>query len=138
MRILYVGLDAVEEFQAVHHGHHHVADHEVVAWKNAKLLLDKITQLLDFRRLDVGSEKLYKSHGDMVSLVQQLVQGFNYYSENRNIHTNLRIVQFCSYGLFYVSGEHFPSGAMMRDRGVFRSWLILVKNLIFFSSISYC
>ena len=62
-----------------------------VAWKNAKLLLDEITQLLDFRRLDVGSEKLYKSHGDMVSLVQQLVQGFNYYSENRNIHTNLRI-----------------------------------------------
>lgn len=62
-----------------------------MAWKNAKLLLDEITQLLDFRRLDVGSEKLYKSHGDMVSLVQKLVQGFNYFSENRNIHTNLRI-----------------------------------------------
>lgn len=62
-----------------------------MAWRNAKLLLDEITQLLDFRRLDVGSEKLYKSHGDMVSLVQKLVQGFNYFSENRNIHTNLRI-----------------------------------------------
>ncbi|MBQ2181810.1 MAG: response regulator, partial [Bacteroidaceae bacterium] len=62
-----------------------------VAWRNARILYDEIVHLLDFRRLDVGAEKLNIAHGDMVSFVQRTVDSFKYYALGKNITTTLKI-----------------------------------------------
>ena len=62
-----------------------------VAWRNARLLHDLVLQLLDFRRLDVGREKLHLRHGDIVSFVRQTVQGFNYYAMHKQITMQLQL-----------------------------------------------
>ncbi|MCR4853695.1 MAG: hypothetical protein K5893_08905, partial [Prevotella sp.] len=62
-----------------------------VAWRNAKQLYELILQLLDFRRLDVGKEKLLMKHGDIVSFVKQTVQGFAYYSTRKQIQLKLNV-----------------------------------------------
>ena len=56
-----------------------------VAWRNARQLYDLVLELLDFRRLDVGKEKLNLSHGDLVSFVRQTVQAFAYYTTRKHI-----------------------------------------------------
>ena len=60
-----------------------------VAWRNARQLHDLVLQLLDFRRLDVGREKLNLRHGDIVGFVRQTVQSFNYYAMNKQINMQL-------------------------------------------------
>lgn len=62
-----------------------------VAWRNAKILLDEITQLLDYRKIDVGAEKLHTFHGDMVPFVQKTVQGFSQYAQSKNITLSTKI-----------------------------------------------
>jgi signal transduction histidine kinase len=62
-----------------------------VAWRNARILYDEIVHLLDFRRLDVGAEKLNIAHGDMVNFVQRTVDSFKYYALGKNITTTLKI-----------------------------------------------
>lgn len=60
-----------------------------VAWRNARQLYDLILELLDFRRLDVGKEKLNLSHGDIVSFVRQTAQAFAYYTTRKHIDLKL-------------------------------------------------
>ena len=60
-----------------------------VAWRNARQLHDLVLQLLDFRRLDVGREKLHLKHGDIVSFVRETVQGFDYYALHKQITLQL-------------------------------------------------
>ena len=62
-----------------------------VAWRNARQLYDLVLQLLDFRRLDVGKEKLIMKHGDIVSFVRQTVQGFTYYTTRKQIQLRLQV-----------------------------------------------
>lgn len=62
-----------------------------LVWRNAKTLMDEVTQLLDFRRLDAGSEELHVSHGDMVEFVRRTVSNFKYYSDNKGISLDLKI-----------------------------------------------
>lgn len=57
-----------------------------VAWRNARQLYDLVLELLDFRRLDVGKEKLNLSHGDLVSFVRQTAQAFAYYTTHKHIN----------------------------------------------------
>lgn len=60
-------------------------------WRNARLLKDGVSQLLDLRRLDVGTEELHLSHGDFIDFLRKVIDGFKYFSENRGIPMNLRI-----------------------------------------------
>ncbi len=62
-----------------------------VAWQNAKQLYDLVLELLDFRRLDVGKEKIHLSHGELVSFVKQTVQGFAYYAARKHIKMQLKL-----------------------------------------------
>jgi signal transduction histidine kinase/DNA-binding response OmpR family regulator len=62
-----------------------------VAWQNARQLYDLVLELLDFRRLDEGKEKLTLSHGELVSFVRRTAQGFNYIASRRNITMELRL-----------------------------------------------
>jgi len=62
-----------------------------VAWQNAKQLYDLVLELLDFRRLDVGKEKINLSHGELVSFVKQTVQGFAYYAARKHIKMQLQL-----------------------------------------------
>lgn len=62
-----------------------------VAWRNARQLQDLIMELLDFRRLDVGKEKLNLKHGDIVSFVRQNVQGFAYYATMKQVKMILQL-----------------------------------------------
>ena len=62
-----------------------------VAWQNARQLYDLVLELLDFRRLDVGKEKLNLSHGELVSFVRQTVQGFDYYATRKQICIQLQL-----------------------------------------------
>ena len=56
-----------------------------VAWRNARQLYDLVLELLDFRRLDVGKEKLNLSHGDLVGFVRQTAQSFAYYTTGKRV-----------------------------------------------------
>ena len=69
----------------------HIRTELDVAWRNARQLYDLILQLLDFRRLDVGKEKLNLKHGDIVGFVRQTVQEFSYYAMNKHIKKELRL-----------------------------------------------
>ncbi len=62
-----------------------------VAWQNAKQLYDLVLELLDFRRMDVGKEKIHLSHGELVSFVKQTVQGFAYYAARKHIKMQLQL-----------------------------------------------
>ena len=62
-----------------------------VAWRNSRQLYDLVLQVLDFRRLDVGREKLNLKHGDIVSFVRQTVQGFDYYAMGKQIQMHLQL-----------------------------------------------
>ena len=62
-----------------------------MVWRNARLLMDEVTQLLDFRKIDVGSEKLQLSHGDFVEFLRKIVDNFRSYSQGRGIQLDLRI-----------------------------------------------
>ena len=56
-----------------------------LVWRTARQLRDEMAQLLDFRKLDVGSEELHLSHGDFVEFLRKVVDSFRYYAESRNI-----------------------------------------------------
>ena len=62
-----------------------------VAWRNARQLYDLVLQVLDFRRLDVGREKLNLKHGDIVSFVRQTVQSFDYYAMGKQIQMDMHL-----------------------------------------------
>lgn len=62
-----------------------------VAWQNARQLYDLVLELLDFRRLDEGKEKLNLSHGELVSFVRQTVHGFDYFASRKHIKIELRL-----------------------------------------------
>ena len=62
-----------------------------LVWRNAKILMDEVTQLLDLRRLDVGSEELHLSHGDMVEFIRRTVGNFKYYSDSKGVSLDLKI-----------------------------------------------
>lgn len=62
-----------------------------LVWRNARLLMDEVTQLLDLRKLDVGNEELHLSHGDFIEFLRKIVEGFKYYADSRGIQMNLRI-----------------------------------------------
>jgi len=62
-----------------------------VAWRNARQLYDLVMELLDFRRLDEGKEKLNFKHGDIVNFVRQTVQGFAYYSIRKQITMQMKL-----------------------------------------------
>ena len=62
-----------------------------LVWRNARILMDEVTQLLDLRRLDVGAEELHLSHGDMVEFLRRTVDNFRYYSDSKGISLNLKI-----------------------------------------------
>ena len=64
-----------------------------VAWRNARQLYDLVLELLDFRRLDVGMEKLNLKHGDIVGFVRQTVQGFAYYVMRKQIKLQMQLPQ---------------------------------------------
>lgn len=53
--------------------------------KNARLLQDQINALLDFRRLDVGAERLRLQSGDIVSFVRDSCERFSSYATDRDI-----------------------------------------------------
>ena len=54
--------------------------------KNAKLLLNEVSALLDFRRLDAGCETLNVQHGDIVDHLNSILVSFGDYAEERGIH----------------------------------------------------
>ena len=62
-----------------------------VAWRNARQLYDLILQLLDFRKLDVGMEKVNLRHGDIVTFVRQTIQGFIYYATRKQIRLQTQL-----------------------------------------------
>ena len=62
-----------------------------VAWRNARQLNDLVTELLDFRRLDEGVEKINLKHGDIVNFVRQTAQGFSYYATSKQIKMILKL-----------------------------------------------
>ena len=62
-----------------------------LVWRNAKILMDEVTQLLDLRRLDVGAEELRLSHGDMVEFLHRTVSNFKYYSDNKGVSMDIKI-----------------------------------------------
>ena len=64
-----------------------------VAWRNARQLNDLVMELLDFRRLDVGMEKLHLKRGDIVSFVRQTAQGFSYYATPKQVQLMLDLPQ---------------------------------------------
>ena len=62
-----------------------------VAWRNARQLNDLVMELLDFRRLDVGMEKLNLKHGDIVNFVRQTAQSFSYYTALKQVRLILNL-----------------------------------------------
>ncbi len=54
--------------------------------KNAQLLLNEVSALLDFRRLDAGGETLNLRRGDIVDHLNSILISFGDYAEERGIH----------------------------------------------------
>ena len=54
--------------------------------KNAQLLLNEVSALLDFRRLDAGGETLNLRRGDIVDHLNSILVSFGDYAEERGIH----------------------------------------------------
>ena len=54
--------------------------------KNAQLLLNEVSVLLDFRRLDAGGETLNVQRGDIVGHMNSILVSFSDYAEERGIH----------------------------------------------------
>jgi signal transduction histidine kinase/DNA-binding response OmpR family regulator len=57
--------------------------------KNAEQLLQLINSLLDFRKLDVGAEKLNLKKGDIVNLLREVYSSFQVYATDRKINFSL-------------------------------------------------
>ena len=53
--------------------------------KNARLLLNEVSALLDFRRLDAGGETLNMQRGDIVDHLNSILVSFGDYAEERGI-----------------------------------------------------
>ena len=53
--------------------------------KNAQLLLNEVSALLDFRRLDAGGETLNVQRGDIVGHLNSILVSFSDYAEERGI-----------------------------------------------------
>ena len=53
--------------------------------KNAQLLLNEVSALLDFRRLDAGGETLNMQRGDIVGHLNSILVSFSDYAEERGI-----------------------------------------------------
>ena len=53
--------------------------------RNAKRLLNLVNQLLDFRRIETNELTLYKTEGDLVTFVQEIVDAFKYIATRKNI-----------------------------------------------------
>ena len=53
--------------------------------KNARLLLDEVSALLDFRRLDAGGETLNMQRGDIIVHLNGILVSFSDYAEERGI-----------------------------------------------------
>lgn len=62
-----------------------------LVWRNAKFLKDGVSQLLDLRRLDAGSEELHLSHGDFIEFLRKIVDTFKHYSDNRAVTMSMKI-----------------------------------------------
>ena len=58
--------------------------------KNAQLLLNEVSALLDFRRLDAGGEMLNLQRGDIVDHLNSILVSFGDYAEERGIHLSFR------------------------------------------------
>ncbi len=58
-------------------------------YKNAQQLLTLINSLLDFRKLDVGAERLNLKSGDFVHLVREIYTTFCIYADERNINFSM-------------------------------------------------
>ena len=54
--------------------------------KHARLLLNEVSALLDFRRLDAGGETLNVQRGDIVDHLNSILVSFGDYAEERCIH----------------------------------------------------
>ncbi|WP_229969501.1 hybrid sensor histidine kinase/response regulator transcription factor [Pontibacter harenae] len=65
--------------------------------RNAKRLLNLVTQLLDFRKLEVEKVSLYPCEGNIVKFIKESVNSFSELSEKKNItltfHANLDELQ---------------------------------------------
>ena len=53
--------------------------------KNSKILLEQINTLLDFRKLDVGAEKLTLNPGDIIDYMRRIYENFLPYALERKI-----------------------------------------------------
>lgn len=54
--------------------------------RNASLLHNLVSQILDFRRLEFGHERVYLAYADIVSLVSGVCQSFTVKAQKENIH----------------------------------------------------
>jgi signal transduction histidine kinase/ligand-binding sensor domain-containing protein/DNA-binding response OmpR family regulator len=54
-------------------------------WRNSQRLLTLINQLLDYRKIDAGSEALQIVDGDIVHFVFDIMKLFDYQAEQRNV-----------------------------------------------------
>ncbi len=82
-------------------------------YRNAEQLLNMVNELLDFRKLDVGAEKLYLAQGDFVLFVNEIATAFNIYAADRHMN-------------FFVSSE-VESVNMLFDTDKIRK---IVNNLL--------
>jgi signal transduction histidine kinase/DNA-binding response OmpR family regulator len=57
-----------------------------VIYKNATQLLSLINSLLDFRKLDVGLDRLNLKAGDIVNFIKDIYASFSVYAEERTIN----------------------------------------------------
>lgn len=62
-----------------------------LVWRNAKMLMDEVVQLLDIRKLDAGNEELHLAHGDLIIFVRKICENFRYYAESHGMQMNLKI-----------------------------------------------
>lgn len=67
-----------------------IRDNLDIALRNARVLMDEFNQQLDFRRLDVGMEKLFLVHGDIVPLLKDVVLSFKDYADRHKINVRMR------------------------------------------------
>ncbi|SHE70715.1 hybrid sensor histidine kinase/response regulator transcription factor [Dysgonomonas macrotermitis] len=69
-------------------------DQEIVkklraVYRSAEQMLNLVNELLDFRKLDVGAEKLRPTQSDFVSLVKETALTFKMYASERQMHFNI-------------------------------------------------
>lgn len=62
-----------------------------LVWRNARMLMDEVVQLLDIRKLDAGNEEIHPAHGDLIIFVRKICEQFRFYAESRGIQMNFKI-----------------------------------------------